>query len=144
MNRDHILTFNANNLLHYYATFLSLLMLVLCGCSKQKHFSQLLSAADHVAATNRNGQVFGCIVSGAEVSNLAKAVASAKRPYGLKALDFTRDPFNWDLEFYAGTNSLAVMHLLGNGFFNLEGVQYCDGTGVAEAFWKKLEADRMR
>jgi hypothetical protein len=126
-----------------FATFLGLLMLVLCGCSKQKQLSQLLSAADHVVATNHNGQAFGCTVSGAEVSNLAKAVASAKIPHGLKALDFT-DPFDWDVEFCAGTNSLAVMHLLNHGFFKLEGVEYCDGTGVAEAFWEKLEENRMR
>jgi hypothetical protein len=113
-------------------------MLVLCGCSKQKHLSQLLSAADHVVATNRY-QAFGCTISGAEVSNLTKAVASAKRPpYGLQESDFT-DPFVWDLEFYAGTNSLAVMHLDRGGFFQLGGVEYIDGTGVGEAFWNKLD-----
>jgi hypothetical protein len=48
------------------------------------------------------------------------------------------------VEFYAGTNDLAVMHLLKHGIFKLEGVEYIDGTGVAEAFWKKLEDDRTR
>jgi hypothetical protein len=131
----------------YFATFLSLLMIVLCGCSKPMHppaeVSRRISTADHVAATNRNGIVFSCTISGVEVSNLAKAVTSAMKPYGLKESDYT-NPFDWDLEFCAGTNSLAVMHLLNHGFFKLEGVEYCDGTGVAEAFWKKLEEDRTR
>jgi len=128
-----------------YITTLSLIALLLCGCSKQKQLSQLLFAADHVVATNHNGQTFSCTVSGGEVNKLAEAVASAKIPHGLKALDF-RNPFNWDVAFYAGTgtNSLAVMHLLNHGFFELDGVQYCDGTGVAEAFWKKLEETRTR
>ncbi len=118
-------------------------MLVLCGCSKQKHLSQLLSAADHVVATNRY-QAFGCTISGAEVSNLTKAVATAKKPYpGMKELDF-KSPNDWDLEFYAGTNSLAVMHLERHGFFQLDGIEYGDGTGVADAFWNKLDEAMRR
>ena len=121
-----------------FATFLILLTLLLCGCSKQEHLSQSLSAADHVVATNCY-QTFGCTISGAEVSNLTKAVATAKKPYsGLKELDF-KSPNDWDLEFYAGTNSLAVMHLERYGFFQLEGIEYVDGTGVGEAFWNKLD-----
>jgi hypothetical protein len=121
-------------------------MLVLCGCSKSMHppeeLSQRIAKADHVVATNRNGVVFICTKSGAEVSNLAKAVKSGTKNTLETDLDWT-NPYDWDVDFYAGTNSLAVMHLL-HGYFQLEGVEYIDGTGVAEAFWKKLEEDRTR
>jgi hypothetical protein len=105
--------------------------------------SQRIAEADHVVATNRNGVVVNCTISGAAVSNLAVAVASAIKPSGLTEDDF-KNPFVWDVAFYAGTNSLAVVHLLKHGFFQLQGVEYIDGSGIAETFRKKLEEDRLR
>jgi len=126
----------------HLATFLILAVFVVSGCSRQKELAQSLSAADHIVATNRY-QTFGCTISGPEVGKLAQAVGSASRPSGLAGMD-VQNPNDWDLEFYAGTNSLAVMHLLNHGFFQLEGVEYDDGTGVAETFWKKLgETEKM-
>jgi hypothetical protein len=102
---------------------LSLLVLVLCGCSKLTHLSQRLATADHIAAINRNGIVFSCTISGAEVGNLAKAVKSGTgKTWG--ANEDWGSPFVWDVEFYAGTNSLAVMHLLNP----LEILRLCRGT----------------
>jgi hypothetical protein len=105
--------------------------------------SQRIAEADHVVATNRNGVVFNCTISGVTVSNLAVAVASSIKPNGLADDDY-KNPFVWDVAFYAGTNSLAVVHLLNHGFFQLDGVEYVDSSGIAEAFWKKLEEDRLR
>jgi hypothetical protein len=130
-----------------FATFLSLLMLVLFGCSKPTHppvgLSQRIAEADHIVATNRNGIVFSCTKSGADVSGLATAVKSGTKKTWGTGLDW-KSPFVWDVEFYTGTNALVVMHLLKHGFFQLEGVEYIDSTGGVEAFWKKLEDDRTR
>lgn len=76
------------------------------------------------------------------MSNLAKAAKSAiKKTWGAN-LNWT-DPNVWDAEFYAGTNELAVIQIA-YGVFKLKDVEYSDGTGVVEAFWKKLEEARMR
>jgi hypothetical protein len=129
----------------YFVTFLSLLMLVLCGCSKPTHppaeLSQRIAEADHVVVTNHY-RAFGSAMSGAEISSLAKAVASAKKKTVGADFDWM-SPRVWDIEFYTGTNHLAVVPVC-YGIFQLEGVEYADSTGVIEAFWKKLDEDRAR
>lgn len=131
--------------MRHYTTFSILLMFALCGCSEATHppaeFSQPLSKADHVVVTNRFF-AFGSTIAGAEVSNLAKAAKSAKKKTSGADLDWM-SPRIWDVEFYAGTNRLAVIPI-GYGEFKQKGVEYIDDTGVVEAFWKKLEEDRMR
>jgi hypothetical protein len=127
------------------ALFSILLMFALCGCSEATHppaeFWQSLSKADHVVVTNRFF-AFGSTIAGAEVSNLVKAAKSAKKKTSGADLDW-KSPRIWDAGFYAGTNCLTIVPI-GFGEFKQEGVEYIDGTGVVEAFWKKLEEDRMR
>ena len=48
--------------------------------------------------------------------------------------------FDWDVEFYAGTNFLTVIHLQ-DRVFMLGDKQYIDDTGVLTKFWQKLVAD---
>jgi hypothetical protein len=124
-----------------FATFLSLLMLVLCGCSKPTHppaeLSQRLAEADHVVVTNRY-LAFGSTMSGAEIGSFAKAVQSAKRvTYG------TDTDCDWDADFFSGTNRLEVIHLHGDVVM-FDGVQYRDDTEVVSRFLKKLQDERTR
>jgi hypothetical protein len=126
----------------YRTTFWSLMILGLCGCSKPTHLpadiSQRLSTADHIVVTNHS-RAFGTDVLGAEVGSLAKAVASAKQDrFPASAM------FDWDIEFYTGTNFLTVIHLQ-DRVFMLGDTQYSDDTGVLKTFWQKLVAeDRER
>jgi hypothetical protein len=125
----------------YFATFLSLLMFVLCGCSKPTHpsaeFSQRISEADHVVVTNRY-LAFGSTISGAEIGSLAKAVASAQR----MTLGADTD-CDWDADFFSGTNRVAVIHLH-DSVIMLDGIQYRDGSGVMTHFWQELLAKRSK
>jgi hypothetical protein len=125
----------------FFATFLSLLVLVLCGCSKATHppaeLSQRIAGADHVVVTNRY-LFLGSTISGAEVGSLAKAVASAQRvTYG------TDTDCDWDADFFSGTNRLDVIHLH-DSVIMLDGIQYRDDTEVVSRFLKKLQDERTR
>jgi hypothetical protein len=103
--------------------------------------AQHFSTADHIEATNRYF-AFGATITGAGVSSLTAAVKSARKKITGTGLDW-RDPRCWDVEFYSGTNHLGGFPTF-SGIFKLEGVEYRDGTGVMEEFWKKLEKDRTR
>ena len=127
-------------------TFLwSLLAFALCGCSDATRppakFSQQLSTADRLEVTNRYF-AFGTTITGADVSSLTTAVKSATKKTAGTNLDWM-SPSSWEVVFYAGTNRLADIPIC-HGIFKLEGVEYNDGTGFAEQFWKKLEEDRIR
>jgi hypothetical protein len=93
--------------------------------------SQKIFNADHLEVTNRYFS-FGTNITGADVSGLANAVASAKRRTFGGNLDC-----DWDVKFYAGTNCLGAIHLNRNVIM-VEGVQYNDGTGVVMTFWQTL------
>ena len=110
-------------------------MLALFGCSKPTYppaeLSQRLATADRAVVTN-SLPPFGSVVTGEEVSRLAKAIASAtqdKSPAGAM--------FNWDVKFYSGTNFLCLIHMQDRGFL-LEDEEYSDDTGVLKAFYEKL------
>jgi hypothetical protein len=124
---------------------LCLLVFALCGCSKSSQppteFSKRISTADRIVATN-NYYALGLDMSGADVSNLTRAIASAHKKTAGTDLDWS-NPFIWNLKFFAETNQLAVIPT-GYGEFSIEGISYRDGTGIMEALWKKLEADRTR
>ena len=129
----------------YFATFWSLLILVLCGCSQPTHppteLSQRIAETDHVIVTNHY-RAAGSAMTGAAISNLAKAVASANKKTVGADLDWT-SPRVWDVELYAGTNQFALVRVC-YGIFQLEGVEYSDSTGVIETFWKKLDEDKAK
>jgi hypothetical protein len=131
--------------MRHYATFSTLLMFALCGCSEAMHppaeFSQRLPTADHVFVTNRF-YALGSTITGAEVGNLAKAAKSARKKTWGANMDWTVHNV-WDAEFYARTNELVVIPIIYD-VFKLKDVEYSDGTGVVGAFWKKLEEGRMR
>jgi hypothetical protein len=127
----------------YHATFWSLMILAFCGCSKPAHLppevSKQLATADCVFITTNRFHASGSVITGREVSKLANAVASAR----LDRLPAAAI-FDWDVEFYAGTNFLTVIHLQGRVFM-LGEKQYVDDSGVLATFWQKLVAeDRAR
>lgn len=51
------------------------------------------------------------------------------------------DPFVCKLEFYVGTNHVAGVPA-DRGVFNLDGVEYYDGSGIMEALCKKVTENR--
>ena len=100
-------------------------------------FSQQLSTATSLEVTNRYF-TFGKTITGADVSNLAKAVPPAKR-----ILTGSNYDCDWEVKFRAGTNYLAAIHL-NRDVIMIEGVQYRDGSGVVMALWQKLAAESAR
>jgi len=124
-----------------YARFLSLVIFVLCGCSDvtqpPARFLQRLTTADRLEVTNRS-YAFGTTITGADVRSLTTAIESARKKRLGAELDW-RSPRTWDVEFFAGTNHLADLPIC-YGVFKIDGVEYWEGSGVTEAFWKKLEA----
>lgn len=128
-----------------FAILWSLLAVALCGCSDatrpQEKLSQQISKADHIEVTNRYS-AFGATITGADVSTLTAAVKSAAKKTAGANLDWM-NPRCWDVEFYTGTNRLGGFPIF-YGIFKLEGVEYGDGSGVVEAFWKKLEKGRTQ
>ena len=129
----------------HFTIIWSLLAFALCGCSVAARppakFSQQLSAADRLVVTNRYF-TFGETIAGADVSSVAAAIKSAMKKTWGTGMDWS-SPRVWDIEFDAGTNRLAVIPVCW-GVFRLDGIEYNDGSGVLEAFWNKLEADRTR
>ena len=129
----------------HFTIILSLLAFALCGCSVATRpptkFSQQLSAADRLVVTNRYFS-FGEIITGADVSSVTAAIKAARKKTWGANMDWSSDRV-WDMEIDAGTNRLAVIPVCW-GVFRLDGIEYNDGSGVLEAFWNKLEADRTR
>jgi hypothetical protein len=123
--------------MRYHTTFWGLLVFALCGCSQPTHPPAKISTADRVVVTNRYS-AFGLTVTGEDASRLATAVAAAKQDRLPAAA-----VFDWDLEFYAGTNFLTLIHLQDRAFM-LSNTQFSDDTGVLKTFWQKLESERPR
>lgn len=121
----------------YRTTFWSLLVFALCGCSRPAHPPANIATADRVVVTNRFS-AFGLTVTGADASRLATAVAAAAQDR-LPATAI----FDWELEFYAGTNFLTLIHLQDRAFM-LSNNQYSDDTGVLKTFWQKLVSESRR
>jgi len=101
--------------------------------------SRQLSTADRVVVVTNHFHAFGATITCLDASRLTKTVTSARQD---------RLPadavFDWDVEFYAGTNFLTVIHLQ-DRVFMLGNSQYIDDTGVLRDFWQKLVAeDRAR
>jgi hypothetical protein len=116
--------------------------LMLFGCSKLAHLSQRLSTADRVVVENTNATAFSRTVTGVDVSNLITAIKSSKTKKWGTGMDW-ESPFVCDLEFYAGTNHLASIPTV-YGVFNLDGVEYYDGSRVLETFCTNVAGYRTR
>jgi hypothetical protein len=69
------------------------------------------------------------------VARVGQAVAIAKHDRNAYSAIF-----DWDVQFYAGTNFLAVIHVQDRAFW-IGGTQYSDGSGVLKAFYERLEKD---
>jgi hypothetical protein len=125
--------------------FFTVLALALCGCSVATQtptkFEQQLSSTDRLVVTNRY-YAFGATITGTNVSSIITAIKSSKTKKWGTDLDWG-SPLVCDLEFYAGTNRLAIIPTE-HGVFHLDGVEYFDSSEVLEAFCKKVAGDKMR
>ena len=117
------------------AIFWSMMVFALCGCSKPSHPPAVISTADRVVVVTNRYHTLELTVSRDEAGGLSRAVAQSKQDRLPASAIFDRD-----LEFCAGTNILAVIHLQGQVFM-LGDTEYSDDTGVLAAFYRKLEAE---
>jgi len=119
----------------YTISGLPLLLIGFCGCSQPgqppTEFTQQIFQADRIVATNRYDAT-NFVLTGEEVGRVGKAVASAKHDK-----NHYQAIFDWDLQFYTGTNFLAVVHLQDAAFW-IGGTQYIDETGVLKTFYHRL------
>jgi hypothetical protein len=116
---------------------MGLLSFLFGACSKQPS-TQRLAQADRIVATNIQF-ASSLTITGDEVGRVSRAVASANpdsNTYG--------GYWDWNVQFYQGTNCVAAIDLMDRTFWSA-GKQYTDGTGVLEAFYKRLseEAERL-
>jgi len=100
-------------------------------------FSERLSTADHIIVTNDLQAGLAYTATGEEVARLVKAVTMAKEDVRWR----TQAIFNWNIQFYAGTNRLGDIHLQSEVFM-IGDKEYTDYSGVLKAFWQKLETKR--
>ena len=118
----------------------------LLGCSDTTRpptqYLQQLSAADHLVATNRYYGV-GATLTRADADALATAIASARKNTLGAPMAWTDNPRSWDLKFHGVTNGVLVIPTC-YGLFRLGGVEYRDGSGVLDAFWKRWESETRR
>jgi hypothetical protein len=52
--------------------------------------------------------------------------------------------WNWDVQFYQGTNFVTVIHLMDRTFWT-EDAQFRDDSGVLKAFYRRMleDADKL-
>jgi hypothetical protein len=123
---------------------LLLLLATLCGCSKPAplpaEVAQRLTQADRIVVATNGHLSSPLTITGEEVGKVGRAVASAKQDGA--SYDGI---WNWDIQFYQGTNFLTVIHLMDRTFWT-ENTQYSDDTGVLKAFYRRLieESDRLK
>lgn len=112
-----------------------------CGCSPERppaDFIQQVSQADHVVVTNLYLPVTFTI-TGEEFRQLSTAITNATRDKNNYSA-----VFDWQVQFYKGTNHLTDIHLQDRAFV-MPGLQYSDGSGVLKSFyenWVKTEEPR--
>jgi hypothetical protein len=119
-----------------------MLLAALCGCSKPARLpaevAQRLAQADRIVVTNSHLSS-PLTITGEEVGKVAKAVASAKHDgHSYDGI------WNWDIQFYEGTNFVTVIHLMDRTFWT-EDAQFRDDTGVLKAFYRRVleDADKL-
>ena len=100
-----------------------------CGCSpKNARLADQIRGADRIVATNRSVSA-PVVVEGSEAKRIAAAAAGAKWDR-----NYYPAIFDWDVQFYAGTNFLAVIRLQ-DRIFKTKHAQFNDETGVLKAFY---------
>jgi hypothetical protein len=110
-------------------------LLLICGCSPARppaEFTHQISQADRVIVTNRYRPV-NFTVTGDEFRGVSTAVTNATHDKNCYTAIF-----DWDVQFYAGTNLLTVIHLQDRAFWAGSN-QYSDSSGVLKQFYRRLE-----
>ena len=98
-----------------------------------------VAAADRVLATNwfaswHGDPGLGRSFSGRKVREIVAAVSSARRYPNWNP---TSSIYDWELQFYNGTNRLDAIHFQGRVFLLADG-EYVDDTGVLEKVYDDL------
>jgi hypothetical protein len=112
-----------------------LLLITVCGCSLERppvNFVQQVSQADHLVVTNLYRPVFFTVIGG-ELQRLRTAVTNAIRDKNNYSATF-----DFEVQFYAKTNLLTVIHLQDRAFIAKTG-QYSDNSGVLKALYNEWE-----
>jgi hypothetical protein len=102
--------------------------------SQPTKLAHLIANADHIIVTNRSVpryRGFSISISGPRVGQIVRAVSSATRNQAE-----TNSEWDWEIQFFKGTNRLAVVNFQGSMFLAENG-EYHDGSGEL----KKLESE---
>jgi len=112
------------------------LVLLVTACSPPQpraEFQKQVTLADRIVVTNRYRPVT-MTVTGSDFQDVSRAVINATEAKGYVIMA----TFDWDIQFYAGSNFITVIHLQDRSF--LVGTnQYSDSSGVLKQFWQVLE-----
>jgi hypothetical protein len=102
------------------------------GCSQKPSakFATRLSTADHIVVTNSNRN-FGLTLRGEDVAKICKVVTFAN-----KVSSPTASLYDWDVQFFNGTNFLGAIRLMDK--------EYRDNSRVLSAYYQKWERDRFK
>jgi hypothetical protein len=97
-----------------------------------------IAGADRVIATNwfrasRGYPGHSLSFSGSKATKIVQAVSTSRAFTGVE----TWSMFDWELQFYKGTNRLDAIHFQG-GSFKTDS-EYFDQTGVLDGIYQKLE-----
>jgi hypothetical protein len=112
-----------------------LLSLLAMGCSRSHpsaEFTHQVSLADRILVTNRYRPVT-MTVTGQDLQDVSAAVTNAMRDKNCYSA-----VFDWDIQFYTGSNFLTAIHLQDRAFWAGSN-QYSDSSGVLKRFCKTLE-----
>ena len=118
---------------------LLLVILVLCGCSKNLplpvQLAQQIAIADRVILTNYPSSSLA--FSGSDAQRILRAVSESK---GLKMSkgEAPSCPVGFYFQFYRGTNLLLQLEGHDNHFHTSEGQFYQDDSGALLAAWQEV------
>jgi len=116
---------------------ISLGLLLEMGCSPPPSrppagLTKQIALADRIIVTNRY-LAFSMTVTGKDFEDVSSAVTNAiEDKHHYDAI------FDMDIQFYAGSNFLTVIHLQDRAFLAGSN-QYSDSSGVLKQFWQSLE-----
>ena len=103
-----------------------------------------IANTDHIVATNwfdaTHGDLgFGVTISGDKVWEIVRAISAAKK-YPNQPV--TESIWDWELQFYKGTNQLDAIHFQESVF--LADGEYDDETGVLEKTYRVSSESNLR
>ena len=110
-----------------------LLLATACSPSRPSpEFARQVSLADRIIVTNRHRPVT-MTLTGRDLVDVSTAVTNA-----IEDANNYSAVFDWDIQFYAGSNFLTVLHLQDRTFWAGSN-QYSDSSGALKRFWQSLE-----